>query len=615
MKLSFLGALTLSSAVLFATPAFSQNARLEKNLPVDFSKVTISDAFWTPRLDTLAAVTLDACIDQCEKHTSRIRNFEVAAGRVQGEFKGIFFDDSDVYKMIEGVAYSLVNCPDAELEAHVDGIIDCIAAAQQPDGYLSTYYIITGIDKRWSDMTMHEMYCAGHLIEAAIAYYNATGKDKLLNTAIRFADHIDATFGEGKRVWVPGHQEIELALVKLYRQTGNERYLHLAHWLLEQRGHDNVVWPHQSKGYFQDEVPARDLKYISGHAVRAMYMFTGMADVAAATGSDEYLAALDRLWNDVVNTRMYLTGGIGSSGANEGFTVQYDMPNAEAYCETCASIGMVLWNQRMNMFKGDARYVDIMERCMYNGVLSGISLSGDRFFYVNPLESYGNHHRRPWYGTACCPSNLSRFIPSIGNYVYATSENALWVNMFISSSTSVELACGKVAVEQTTHYPWSGEVNIKITPERKGDFAVKIRIPGWCRNYAYRVSGNTCGAEVENGYLVIDRTWKKGDAVELSLDMPVEVMEADPRVKANVGKRALMRGPIVYCLEQTDNAQIDEAVLTPDTKYTSSFDAALLGGVQVIEAKTGGNTLKFIPYHAWDNRDAGKMKVWIDYAE
>ena len=615
MKFPFLGALTFSTAVLFAAPASAQHVTLEKNLPVDFSKVTIKDAFWSPRLDTLAAVTLDACIDQCEKHTSRIRNFEIAAGRKEGGFEGIYYDDSDVYKMIEGVAYSLVNNPDSQLEARVDEIIDCIAAAQQPDGYLMTYYIINGLDKRWTDMTMHEMYCAGHLIEAAIAYYNATGKDKLLNTAIRLADHMDATFGEGKRVWVPGHQEIELALVKLYRHTGQKRYLHLAHWLLEQRGHDKAKWQRHSKGQFQDEVPARDMEYISGHAVRAMYMFTGMADVAAATGSDEYLGAMDRLWDDVVGTRMYLTGGIGSSRFNEGFTEQYDLPNEEAYCETCASIGMVLWNQRLNMFKGDARYADIMERCIYNGVLSGTSLSGDRFFYVNPLESKGGHHRRPWYGTACCPSNLSRFLPSVGNYIYAVSDNTLWVNMFISSSTEVDMACGKVRVEQTTHYPWSGDVNIRITPQRKGDFALKIRIPGWCRNYSYSVDGCNLSTEVKDGYLGIAKTWKKNETVAVSFDMPVEVVQADPRVKADVGKRAVMRGPIVYCLEQVDNPQIDDAVLSPNTEFATCFEESLLGGVQTIQARSGEQVLKFIPYHAWDNRAAGKMKVWVDYVK
>ncbi len=594
---------------------YAQDRVLESNLPVDFSRVAINDAFWTPKLDTVASVSLDACINQCEKHTARIDNFEVAAGLKQGVFKGIFYDDSDVYKMIEGVAYSLVNNPNAELEARVDRIIDVIAAAQQPDGYLMTYYIINGLDKRWTDMTMHEMYCAGHLIEAAIAYRNATGKDKLLKTAVRFADHIDATFGEGKRVWVPGHQEIELALVKLYRVTGQKRYLTLAHWLLEQRGHDHVKWPIQSKGYFMDEYPVRDLKYISGHAVRDMYMFTGMADVAAATGSDEYLGAMNRLWDDVVGTRMYLTGGIGSSRFNEGFTEQYDLPNEDAYCETCASIGMVLWNQRLNMFKGDARYADIMERCIYNGVLSGISLSGDRFFYVNPLESKGGHHRRPWYGTACCPSNLSRFLPSVGSYIYAVSDNALWVNMFVSSSTEVDMACGKVRIEQTTHYPWSGDVNIRITPQRKGDFALKIRIPGWCRNYSYSVDGCNLSTEVKDGYLVIEKTWKKDETVAVSFDMPVEVVQADPRVKADVGKRAVMRGPIVYCLEQVDNPQIDDAVLGPDTEFSTCFEESLLGGVQTIEARRGERVFKFIPYHVWDNREAGKMKVWVDYVK
>jgi len=615
MKNSLLRVALCAVSVLCWCPLRAGGGVSGKNLPIDFSRVVVDDSFWTPRLDTLASVTLDACIDQCEKKTSRIRNFEVAAGRVSGEFKGIFYDDSDVYKMIEGVAYSLACNPDPGLERRADEIIDVIADAQCEDGYLFTYYIINGLDKRWTDMTRHEMYCAGHLIEAAIAYRNATGKDRLLKTAVRFADHIDSLFGPGKRIWVPGHQEIELALVKLCRVTGQERYLNLAHWLLEQRGRGSVRWPYQSRGYFQDEVPARDLKYISGHAVRAMYMFTGMADVAAAAGSDEYMAALERLWNDVVGTRMYLTGGIGSSRQNEGFTEQYDLPNAEAYCETCAAIGMVYWNQRLNMLNGDAKYADVMERCLYNGVLSGMSLSGDRFFYVNPLESAGGHHRCPWYGTACCPSNLSRFIPSVGGYIYSISEDALWVNMFISSSATADLAAGRVRVSQSSHYPWSGDVKIEVSPQRRARFALKIRIPGWCRDYTYSVGGRICGARQQDGYLVIDRVWSKGDVVDVSFDMPVRIVEADPRVKADAGKRAVMRGPIVYCLEQVDNADIEEAVLTSETVFDSRFESGLLGGVQTVEARDGDKVLKFIPYYAWDNRDAGAMKVWVDYIE
>ena len=418
----------------------------QKNEPVDFSKVRITDSFWQPRLKIHAEVTLSACINQCEQETNRMKNFAVAAGMEKGEFRGFVYDDSDVYKMIEGASYSLMNNPNPVLEKKLDEMIAKIEGAQLEDGYLMTYFILGNLADRWTNMDKHEMYCCGHLIEAAIAYYRATGKRALLDVAIRYADHINRTFGEGKKEWVPGHQEIELALVKLYRTTQNSAYLKLAQWLLDQRGHHKGDW--KAKDYYQDLKPVRELSKISGHAVRAMYMFTGMADVAAITQDSGYRIALDRLWEDVVEKKMYLTGGIGSSRHNEGFSEDYDLPNEEAYCETCASVGMVFWNQRMNMLKGESRYEDVLERAMYNGALAGISLSGDRFFYVNPLASSGKHHRKAWYGTACCPSQISRFLPSVGNYIYALSENTVWVNLYIGSETEVETSGVTVALKQ-----------------------------------------------------------------------------------------------------------------------------------------------------------------------
>ena len=414
--------------LVFVLASCSRQAAPQKLItPVGFSEVNIEDGFWSPRLQSHKDVTLGVCIDQIENQTGRIRNFENAAKR-EGNHSGIFFDDSDVYKALEGMAYSLRNNPDPVLEAKCDEWIDKFAAAQMEDGYINTYYILTGLDRRWTNMDYHEMYCAGHMIEAAVAYYNVTGKRKLLDVCIRMADHMMSVFGPGKRHWVPGHEEIELALVKLYVTTGEKKYLDFAQWLLDERGHgygDNGiadrVW---NADHCQDAVPVRELTDIGGHAVRAMYLFCGMADVAAFTGDQGYIDALHRLWDDVVLRNMYITGGIGSSRHNEGFTEDYDLPNLEAYCETCASVGMVLWNWRMNQFTGDGKYVDILERSLYNGALAGISLDGDRFFYVNPLESEGNHHRQAWYGCACCPSQICRFLPSIGNYIYGVSDNA-----------------------------------------------------------------------------------------------------------------------------------------------------------------------------------------------
>ncbi len=462
------------------------------------------------------------------------------------------------------------------------------------------------------------MYCGGHLIEAAIAYNKATGKRRLLDVAVRFADHIDSLFAEGKRPWVPGHEEIELALVKLYNETGEPRYLKLARHLLDMRGHGHGIWNNIAHGSAQrqDSIPVADLSKISGHAVRATYLFTGMADCDRSLGDTTYRAALHRLWEDVIGTKMYATGGIGSSNRNEGFSTDFDLPNEEAYCETCASVGMVMWNQRMNILEGDGKYADILEKAMYNGALAGISLSSDRFFYVNPLESMGNHHRQPWYGTACCPSQISRFLPSIGNYIYATSEGetpSLWVNLYIGNEADIALGNDSVKITQQTAYPFDGKVEISVCPDSEKDMALRLRVPGWCQNYTLTVNGKPYKIDADKQYLTINRRWKAGDKVTFDMDMPVEIVAADPRVKADEGKRHLERGPLVYCIEEVDNSAYDRALLTPATTFDTFNVTDLPGNITGIKAYSANDTLNFIPYYAWDNRAPGKMKVWIDY--
>ena len=605
----------VSAAVLLSACSSRQEESLKFITPVPFSQVQIRDAFWSPRLQAHKDVTLPLCIDQIENQTGRIRNFENAA-KGRGEHSGIFFDDSDVYKALEGMAYSLQNHPDPLLEAKCDEWIDKFAAAQQPDGYINTFYTLTGLEKRWNDMDRHEMYCAGHMIEAGVAYYQVTGKRKLLDVCIRMADHMMSVFGPGKRHWVPGHEEIELALVKLFRATGEKKYLDFSDWLLNERGRgygsygDDRVWPTH---YYQDEFPVRELTSISGHAVRSMYLYCGMADVAAYTGDQGYMAALDRLWEDVVERNMYITGGIGQSASNEGFTTDYSLPNLTAYCETCASVGMVLWNWRMGQFTGDGKYADVLERALYNGALAGICLSGDRFFYVNPLESLGGHHRQEWYGCACCPSQICRFLPSIGNYVYGVSDKAVWVNLYMGSQA--DLGEG-ITLTQETAYPREGAVSLTLSLERRLRKELRLRIPAWCKSYALSVNGQAVQAAVENGYAVLEGPWKDGDRIRLNLDMPVEVVAADPRVKENEGLRAIQRGPLVYCLEESDNPEgFDSLILTEGAELLTESLPDKLGGIVEISARTGDTVLRFIPYYAWDNREAGKMKVWVPYQQ
>jgi DUF1680 family protein len=614
---------------------------------VSFSQVNITDSFWKPKLDKVATTTLQACIYQTEEKTARIRNFEKVARKQQEKHEGIYYDDSDVYKALEAIAYSLKNRPDAALEQKADAWIDKIAAAQLPDGYLNTYYTLTGLDQRWTDMEKHEDYNAGHLMEAAVAYYNTTGKRKLLDVAIRFADHIDSTFRLQNRPWVSGHQEIELALMKLYHATQNDRYLKLADWYLQQRGHGHgkgVIWDQwKDPKYCQDEVPVKDQKEITGHAVRAMYLYTGAADVAAATKDPGYLKAMQRVWQDVVFRNMYITGGIGSSGRNEGFSTDYDLPNEEAYCETCASVGMVFWNQRMNLLTGDSKYIDVLERSLYNGALSGLSLSGDRFFYGNPLASNGQHARSEWFGTACCPSNISRLVASLGDYVYGKSATGIWVNLFVGSNTTIALGKNEVPLKMETNYPLDGQVKLSLSPTRPVKYALHIRIPGWVKGtpapgdlYAFTapaptgfdvlLNGKKVSYREENGYLVLDRTWKKGDVVALNFPMEVKKVTARQELRFNNDRVALQRGPLVYCVEGADNNGQAWNIILPDNtvfearKYEVVHEpvVALQAQVPVVGANADGTGVQTqqkpviaIPYYTWANRGKNPMQVWL----
>lgn len=624
----------------------AQNA-IQKMEPVNFSQVEIQDNFWKPVMNKVSSVTIPVCIDQTEVKTPRIRNFEKVAAKKGEKHEGIYFDDSDVYKALESIAYSLKNQPDAALEKKADEWIDKIAAAQQPDGYLNTYFTLSGLENRWTDMEKHEDYCAGHLIEAAVAYYNTTGKRKLLDVAISFADHIDNTFRQKNVPWISGHQEIELALVKLYHTTANIKYLDLADWYLQQRGHEHgkgVIWDKwKSPEYCQDKVPVKEQKDITGHAVRAMYLYTGAADVGAAKNDNGYMDAMKTVWEDVVYRNMYITGGIGSSGSNEGFTTDYDLPNETAYCETCASVGMVFWNQRMNILTGDAKYIDVLERSLYNGALDGLSLSGDRFFYGNPLSSSGSYSRSEWFGCACCPSNIARLVESIGNYIYAKTNDAVYVNLFVGSSANLTIQNKKVKIAQTTKYPWDGDVQITVSPEKQTKFGMYIRIPGWAQNqpvpgdtYAFTdadassftlsVNGVPENCKLANGYAFIDRTWKKGDIIKLGLPMPVRRVMAIEKVKEDKNSVALQRGPLVYCFEHPDNGAQNMNIVLPDqVKLNAEFNPVLLNGVVVLKGNapvvsisadglkvaTETKPVVAIPYYSWANRGEGPMKVWV----
>lgn len=617
--------------------------------PVPFTKVKITDNFWGTRIKTNHEVTIPIAI-QKSIETGRVDNFAIAGGLKEGEFCSPFpFDDSDIYKIIEGAAYSLQMFPDKKMEHTIDSLIDLIELAQEDDGYLFTNRTIMGenghewIGKtRWEnvDDLSHELYNLGHFYEAATAYYLATGKRKILDIAIKSADLIDNTFGYGKIENYPGHQEVEIGLAKLYRVTGEKRYLDLAKFFLDIRGKGTLG---EHRTYNQSHVPVVEQTEAVGHSVRAAYMWSGMADVAALTGDEAYVNAITKIWEDVVYKKLYITGGIGAEGGHEGFGGAYELPNGRAYCETCAAIANVFWNHRMFLMTGDAKYIDVLERSLYNNVLSGVSLSGDHFFYPNPLESEGQHQRSEWFGCACCPSNISRFIPSMPNYIYAQKDENIYINLFVPSTTLFDTENGKIEISQSGNMPWDGNITVTVHPEKPVKSKLYVRIPGWATENpvpgdlytfyekpsakpVFKINGEEETPKFENGYAVISRTWIHGDLVNIGFPWDVRKIKANEKIEDDLGKMALQLGPLVYCAEwpDFDEPEILNLVLAENTELTSEFRPALLGGVSVISGMAAGakktasgeietypRKFTAVPYYGWAHRGQGEMAVWI----
>jgi DUF1680 family protein len=634
---------------------------------VNHGQVELRGGFWGPRLKTQHEVTIPHALNSLDKD-GHVTNFDKAAGKFDGPLKGHHAFDSDLHKALEGALYSLQHFDDPPLRQRVDGILGRILAAQQPDGFLISCFIVQNRDKRWDDLRLeHQMYNAGHFFEMSVAHAQLTGDPKVLNAARRFADHIDGIFGPGKRYDVDGHQEVELALVKLYRATGERRYLELARFFLDERGYAHgmerktfdpktAVLPakpegpqtqEQRRAYFQarlrvrngrmqDHKPVVDQHEAVGHAVRAGYMYSAMADIVRFMDAPAYERALDDLWRDVVSRKLYLTGGIGTGQYDdEGFGDPYLLPNESAYCESCAAIAHVLWQHRMNLLKGQAKYADVMELTLYNGVLAGISIAGDRFFYGNPLAS-GGGRRSSWIGLACCPSNLARIIPQVGGLVYACGRRQVYVNLYAAGEASVKMDDGaKVKLTQQTEYPWDGRVRLAVAPEPASEFTLCLRIPGWAQGrpvpsdlYRFaiqkvspvglKINGRRTGASARaDGYVHLQRKWRAGDVVELDLPMPVQQVYAHEKVQEDKGKVALMRGPIVYCVEAADHPGVDLArlVLAQKPGFHPEYRAGLLGGLTFLQGlgfAEGRNPVAVtaIPYYAWANRKEGVMRVW-----
>lgn len=594
-----------------------------------------------------------------------MRNFRIAAGKMQGEHAGFVFQDSDIAKWIEGAAWSLRWHPDPELEKIVDGAIDEVVAAQQPDGYLDTYYIISGLDRRWTNLKdNHELYCAGHMIEAAVAYYRVTGKRVLLDAVIRLVNHIDSVLGaeEGKLHGYPGHPVIEMALMQLYQVTGDPKHLNLARFFVDQRGTAPLFFEEEDRRngndfywkdsyfryqYYQAGMPVREQADAEGHAVRAMYLYSGMADVARETGDASLADACRRLWRSVVSRRMYITGSIGSSEYGEAFTFDYDLPNDTIYGETCAAIGLVFFARRMLALEPVSEYADIMERALFNGVISGMQLDGRRFFYVNPLEvlpeaslkDHGKRHvkveRQKWFGCACCPPNIIRLVSSLEDYIVSARGSELYMHLYIGSELALTVNGQNVALKTETDYPWDGKVSVTVTPETPVSFTLNLRVPGWCSSWALKMNGEVLKPDTVNGYLSVSRVWNPGDRLELTLDMPVSFMSANPRVYEDAGKVALTRGPLIYCLEEPDNGRDLHLLRLGDARPEEcgiGWKPEKLGGIVEItspgireSSPDWGDTLysaekpvvsspadlTWIPYYAWANRGPGEMRVWI----
>jgi uncharacterized protein len=610
--------------------------------PVPFKHVRITGGLWDQRIEVNAKATLPHVLEQCRK-TGRISNFEIAAGKKTGEHQGYFFNDSDVYKIIEGAAYVLHNRKDAKLEKYCDDFIDLVAAAQSKDGFVNTHFQVKAKSKnRWSDPNnMHQLYCAGHMFEAAVAYHDVTGKRKFLDVALKFADLIDKEFGPGKLLNPPGHQEIEMGLIKLYRVTGEKKYLTLARFFLEQRGNPNRK--HHGNWYHQDHVPLLKQREAVGHAVRAVYGYGGMTDLAIETGDKQYIKALNRFWTNVTSKKMSITGGIGG-GLWEAFDREYFLPNTSVYNETCGAMANVFWNYRMFMLHGKSEYLDVLERTLYNGALGGISLDGKAYFYPNKLEARGAR-RQPWFGCACCPSNAARFFSSVSKYLYATRGDRLIVNLYAASTAEVKLEGKTVKIAQETDYPWSGKIRLTVNPAAEGTFTIAMRIPGWARNrpvpgdlYRHQsadssavtlsVNSKPVKLSVKDGFATITRPWKKGDVVELNLPMPVRRVLANKLLLDDAGLVALERGPLVYCVEGLDIGKKTEQLnlrIEAKSTFKTEHRKDLLGGVTVLmgeamEVSRGDDKVSVVekkipivavPYYARANRDVTSMVVWM----
>ncbi|UVQ76270.1 glycoside hydrolase family 127 protein [Bacteroides faecis] len=626
------------------------NAQINHGYPIDpvpFTSVKVTDSFWGQRLQASREVTIPLAFSKCEE-TGRYESF-IKAAHPSDTYKveGFSFDDTDVYKTIEGASYSLQTYPDKKLQKYIDSILVIVAGAQEPDGYLYTARTMNpkhphnwAGKERWVavENLSHEFYNLGHMVEGAVAHYQATGKRNFLDIAIKYADCVCREIGNGpeQKKYVPGHQIAEMALVKLYMVTGDKKYLDQAKFFLDTRGYTS-----RKDAYSQAHKPVVEQDEAVGHAVRAVYMYSGMADVAAITGDSSYIKAIDKIWDNIVSKKIYITGGIGARHAGEAFGNNYELPNLSAYCETCAAIGNVYMNYRLFLLHGDAKYFDVLERTLYNGLISGVSLDGGSFFYPNPLSSSGKYSRKPWFGCACCPSNVSRFIPSLPGYVYAVKDDQVYVNLFLSNKAELKVDKKKIILEQETDYPWKGDIRLKIAQGNQ-NFTMKLHIPGWVRGnvlpgdlYAYAdnqkpvyrvsVNGQTVESDVNNGYLSIARKWKKGDVVEVHFDMLPRIVKANPKVEADRGRVAVERGPIVYCAEWPDNRfNIHSVLLNQHPQFKVTEKPELLYGInqlttdaQALSYDMAGKLvakdveLTLIPYYAWAHRGEGDMEVWL----
>jgi DUF1680 family protein len=619
--------------------------------PTNIRKVKLTDDFWLPIIKRVQNKTIEYALEKREEE-GRMENFLIAGGILNGETRGYMpFDDTDLYKIIEGASYSLISNPDPKLDAYLDTLINIIRTGQEEDGYLTTWRTINGQKppaqwvqpgERWEHLAAsHELYNSGHMFEAAVAHYEATGKRNFLDIAVKNADLLVNTFGPGKIELLPGHQIVETGLIKLYQVSGNESYLNLSRYFLDQRGDSTT---HKLFGpYSQDHLPVTQQDEVVGHAVRAVYMYAGMTDIAAIQHDDAYRKAVDKLWENMVYKKMYITGGIGARHEGESFGDNYELPNLTAYNETCAAIGSVYWNHRLFMLTGDVKYYDVIERTLYNGLISGLSLDGEKFFYPNALESDGKYTfnqgactRKSWFDCSCCPTNLIRFLPSVPGLIYASQADTLYINLYASNTSEVNVNEQNINIAQTTSYPWGGQIEIQISPENQdATFTLKLRIPGWARNevlpgdlYGYvtlnnvsstlTINGEIMDIQPQNGYYSITREWSEGDEVELHFPMNVQMTKANDKVEEDRGKRSFEYGPIVYCVEEIDNpGGLDKLSLSNQMSWNVEKKDALLGGVNVISATNEKTNTNFvaIPYYVWSNRGIGTMKVWLAFNE